>query len=117
MLDIEFAPLIPEPEPPPPLTTEVAAVGEGEIDAVVSWFSLRLDATRVLHTGPEDTATGSGNSCWEQAVHLAPRRPEPLSCGVGDKVWIDASYSDTSPHFTVRTNESEGLRSKYTHFP
>ena len=64
-------------------------------------------ATHTLNTGPEDIRAGTGNSCWEQAVHLAPRRPAPLSCAVGDRVFIDASRSDTSPHFAIRTDGSD----------
>ena len=51
VLDVEFAPLIPEPEPPPTSTSEVTAVGTGPIDVVVSWFRLDLDGTHSLNTG------------------------------------------------------------------
>ena len=33
-----------------------------QIDAVISWFRLDLDATHSLNTGPE--AKDEGNSCW-----------------------------------------------------
>ena len=48
VLDIEFAPLIPEPEPPPPLTTEVAAIGEGQIVSNVPLFLLPFYSTLTL---------------------------------------------------------------------
>ena len=100
VLDIDFASVASELELPPLRTTAVDVVSSGEVDAVVSWFRLDLDATRSLHTGPD--ATDEGNSCWEQAVHLAPRWPKPLHCEVGDCILIDARRTETSPHFEIR---------------
>jgi hypothetical protein len=65
--------------------------------------------------------------CVKQAVHLAPRQKgAAVSCQAGDHVWIDASRSDTAPHFNVRFEEPQHVRHgsgflsfrlKHTHLP
>ena len=100
VLEIDFAA---ERGALPENRTALEATAEGCVDAVVSWFTLHLDATHSLSTGPE--ASDDGNSCWEQAVYPVGEALGTVSCG--DELALQSSCTESSLCFRLqRTAEA-----------
>ena len=97
VLEIDFAA---ERGALPESRTALEATAEGCVDAVVSWFTLHLDATRSLSTGPE--ASDDGNSCWEQAVYPVGEALGTVSCG--DELALQSSCTQSSLCFRLQRN-------------
>ncbi len=71
----------------------VPAVTSGQLDALVFWFTLRLDEASSLQTGPFDQG-----SHWEQAVVVSK---SPMSVQTGDSLAVRVEHDAKSITFTL----------------
>ncbi|KAF4525718.1 hypothetical protein B566_EDAN011895 [Ephemera danica] len=82
------------------VSANLESVETGRVDALMAWFSLRLDEDILLSSSP-----GQG-SCWEQAIFPLP---SPLEVSAGQELHVALSCKDGKLSVSL---ESQSLQSQ-----